>query len=179
MSVDRIELTTIEPGGPGRTRFPLTVGLPFAPSVLPQGTPVAVRDEDDHAMPVQTRVMETHADGSARWLLLDYQADLPPLSAGTHTLVINDRGPEVPPEFVIRTSDRDSTLIIESGALKIEIDRDCCLPLAKVWHAGKLVSKGGLDFTITDPRGGTFHTSREKATTFRIEEEGELRFVAA
>lgn len=76
------------PGGPGqltlavkeslgvaRVHWPVTAGVPF-----PQGSVrdvSAVRLIDEHAaLPVQARVLSRWPDGSARWVLLDWQVDL-------------------------------------------------------------------------------------------------------
>src|SRR5262245_38175701 len=84
----RIALVAGEPGGLSRTAFPLTVGIPFAPGVLPKGGAVGIVDSAGRATPVQTRVLESHRDGSVRWLLIDYQADFKPFGKTRNELVL-------------------------------------------------------------------------------------------
>ena len=71
-----VELSAYEPANVDRKRFPLTVGVPFAPGVLSESDSVAIENIDGSLRPVQKRVTETHKDGSVRWLLVDYQADM-------------------------------------------------------------------------------------------------------
>ena len=60
-------------GGGGHHR---PFGGHSAAGVLAADAPVGLTDSKGSAVPVQTRVMERHTDGSVRWLLVDYQAAL-------------------------------------------------------------------------------------------------------
>ena len=173
-----IDLTFIEPGAHPRTGFPLTVGVPFARGVLPADVPVSIHDASDEPRPVQARVMETHDDGSARWLLLDYQADSRPLKPSTSTLVLNDNPVEVPREHRIETYEQDNALVVENGVLRLALDRTRCRPLARVEHEGVLVTEGGIAFEVVSDGGASFHADADSRMTFEIEESGPLRLLA-
>lgn len=95
---DHIALTAMEPGGAHRTAFPVTVGVPFAPGALRPDQPLSIRDASGRDKPLQHRVMETHDDGSVRWLLLDYQTDFQPLKETTDTLAIGRACLFAPPD---------------------------------------------------------------------------------
>ena len=66
MTFQSVPVKTYEPGGVDRSSFPLTAGLPFSQGELTADEPLAVLDESGRAVPLQTRVMETHEDGSVR-----------------------------------------------------------------------------------------------------------------
>ena len=170
-----IELIATEPGGTDRTGFPLTVGVPFARGVMPAGEPVALVDEFGTPHPLQARVMEAHDDGSTRWLLLDYQQDFTALRPSRIKLVPGQRPPDPPQSRRIEVEQNGGLLRIDNGVLKMEIDRDACRPLLKVWHKAELVSEGGLEFTVTAADGRSFRVGNDTESSFQIEESGPLR----
>ena len=88
MAASPIELMTREPALVDRKSFPLTMGLPFATGALPVNVPLSIEDETGRPLPLQTRVMETHEDGSVRWVLLDFLADLAAGEKSRHKLVV-------------------------------------------------------------------------------------------
>ena len=173
-----VELTTIEPGGQDRKHFPLTVGVPFPRGALAAGEPVAIRNEAGTLEPVQTRVLEKHPDGSTRWLLLDYQADLTPFGVSRNTIVVGSKSPDAPAGGRIDTAEQGTTLVVDNGVLKLELDRKSSVPLGRIWRAGKLVSSGGMDFSITTPDGEKFSVRDDTAAAFELEEAGPLRLLA-
>ncbi len=172
-----IELIAVEPGGADRRAFPLTVGLPFAEGVLSPKDPVSILNESGDPQPVQARVMETHDDGSVRWLLLDYQADFSPLGTTRHVLALGKAGPEMPKGKSIGTKEEGDLLVIENGVLKLEIDRKRCMPLVRVWHGSELISEGGLEFYITSDYGQRFFAGNDTEVKFEVEESGPMRLL--
>ena len=53
--------------------WPVTSGIPFPPAVLGSGRHVRLLDADDRVVPLQARVTGRWADGSVKWLLLDFR----------------------------------------------------------------------------------------------------------
>ena len=170
-----VELRAYEPANVDRRRFPLTVGVPFAPGALSADDPIAIENIDGGLRPVQKRVMESHGDGSVRWLLVDYQADMKPLRFNVHKLHVGRDAP--PPESGnrIETRHEDDLLVIENGVLELQVDRSRCRPLVRVKRGGGIVSEGGLDFRITSDKGIDFHALNDDEATFAFEEQGPLR----
>ncbi len=175
--IERIKLTTSEPGGPRRRAFPVTTGIPFAPGALAADQPIAIQTEAGQAQPLQTRVLETHHDGSIRWLLVDYQADLPPLAPATHVLTMGRQSPEPPADRAVRIREDGDTLVIENGVLELEIDRNRCVPPIAVRYRGELVSSGGLDITITGDDDTQYPARLGTDTRFSVDEPGPLRLL--
>ena len=175
--IGSIELTASEPSNVFREAFPLSVGVPFAKGVLKANQPVALVNQADDAVPLQSRVMETHNDGSIRWLLLDYQADFEPLKDSTYTLALDKKGAEVPEGHRIDTQEQGDLLIVENGVLKLEIDKTRCRPLLRVWHGGQLVSDGELSFCIKSDKDEKFLAANDAGVKFEVEESGPMRLL--
>ncbi|MCI0622842.1 MAG: twin-arginine translocation signal domain-containing protein [Acidobacteria bacterium] len=174
-----IQLTATEPGGAERRGFPLTVGVPFAKGILPKGHSVAILDSKGTPQPLQTRVTETHADGSVRWLLLDYQADFKPFGTTRSSLVLGRKSPEPLSGNRIETQEAGDLMSVNNGVLKVELNRKRCLPLVRVWRNGQLISEGGLDFWVTASNGKKFSVQNDSAASFNIEESGPLRLLVS
>lgn len=172
-----LDLTFIEPSTHARQGFPITVGVPVAQGVLSAGAPVAMTDGSGQPVPVQARVMEQHGDGSARWVLLDYQADSQPLKPSASTLHLGKKPADPPSDNRIETREDGDLLIVDNGVLKLELDRAKCRPMVRVWHDGELVSEGGLSFDITSDKGGRFRADNDADATFEIEESGPMRLL--
>ena len=92
-----------------------------------------------------------------------------------HTLVAGRQSPEALDGQSIQISERDDKSVIENGVLKLEVDRGSCVPLARVWHKGELVSDGGLEFLITADDGKSFAARHDCNVKFEIEESGPMR----
>ena len=172
-----LDLTFIEPTAHARRNFPVSVGVPFAKGAMKVGTPVAIHDAAGKSQPIQTRVMETHEDGSVRWMLVDYLADSEPLALSTSTLRFGKKPAETPADIRITTREEGDLLVVENGPLKMELYRRRCVPLQRVWQEGKLVSEGGPAFDIIAEDGGTFSAAYDAEARFEIEESGPLRLL--
>ena len=170
-----VELRAYEPANVDRRRFPLTVGVPFAPGALSADDPIAIENIDGGLRPVQKRVMETHGDGSVRWLLVDYQADMKPLRFNACKLHVGRDAPQPEADNRIETCDEGDLLVIENGVLELQVDRSRCQPLVSVKRNGEIVSEGGLDFRITSDKGIDFHALNDDEAMFALEEHGPLR----
>ncbi|PIW18885.1 MAG: hypothetical protein COW34_04110, partial [Armatimonadetes bacterium CG17_big_fil_post_rev_8_21_14_2_50_66_6] len=69
-----LRLTVRDTAGLRKLR-PVTGGVPLAEGAAPDSTVFALRDEEGKPVPLQTSVRARWEDGSARWVLLDFQAD--------------------------------------------------------------------------------------------------------
>ena len=170
-----VELSAYEPANVDRKRFPLTVGVPFAPGVLSESDSIAIENIDGSLRPVQKRVTETHKDGSVRWLLVDYQTDMKPLQFNTCRLHARKEAPVPEAGNRIETREDGDTLTINNGVLEIQVDRARCRPLISVKRDGEVVSEGGLDFWITSDKGVDFRALNDDEAAFEFEEQGPLR----
>ena len=71
-----IAITVTEPSGVARAAWPVTSGIPLGPGQLRSDQQVALFDPAGKQIPLQTETLARWADGSIRWLLLDFQVDL-------------------------------------------------------------------------------------------------------
>ena len=174
-SFSDVKLFVYEPGGVDREAFPLTVGLPFAPGALLPEAPLTVTDSADKDLPLQTRIMEKHTDGSVRWLLLDFQADLPNLRESVFTLAQGEKQPSNSKNKLIQMEEQNGLLLIDNGVLQLRIDKSRCQPLTEVKYRWRLVSSGGADICVAATDGKAYSAHHDADAKFEIEEFGPLR----
>lgn len=73
----RIPLGVEEGGGVARSGWPVRAGVPFPQGVLGKTFSLSVAAPDGRSVPAQFAPMSTWPDGSVKWLLVDFQADVP------------------------------------------------------------------------------------------------------
>src|SRR5689334_20225081 len=71
-----VELHLQATGPQVRRLEPVTCGIPFPPMVLKDTSTLAMADQGGDPVVVQTRTLDRWPDGSARWVLLDWQASV-------------------------------------------------------------------------------------------------------
>src|SRR4051794_24659382 len=107
----QIPIHVTEPLGIDRARFPVTRGVP-----LPEGTarePLGARltDARGRPVPLQTRSLSHWPDGSVKWLLLDFQTDVPAGGRSVYTLAFGaEAGPAPEAPLVVEEDARAMTV---------------------------------------------------------------------
>src|SRR5205814_746290 len=71
-----VELFVEGPTSVPRRREPVTCGLPWPRGAIPDPAHLRLEDETGRPVLLQTRVLDRWSDGTARWLLLDWLADI-------------------------------------------------------------------------------------------------------
>lgn len=173
-----VSLKVANPSGAPLKSYPLTTGVPFPQGALSSDQQVALHDEQGREIPLQAACTSKHADGSVRWLLLDFQADIP---AAGRTLTLS-HGPQVkrmPAPTPLRITETPEAFGIGTGPLQVAISRTRCnglepLPGGKFpyWAAGH---DGGAYFVADD--GQVFRACLDSKPQVEIESQGPLRTV--
>lgn len=101
-----------------RTQAPVTLGLPFGPGELSDLASLRVEGPSGAVSPLQTRTLVTWYDGTPRWVLFDFPADL--AAGGTAVYTVSDAGAtggtspltvdDLPTEFLVRTGTLEFTV---------------------------------------------------------------------
>lgn len=175
-----VALTVSEPSGVARRGWPVTSGVPFARGALADPSRVALFDEAGRPVPLQSDVLARWADGSVRWLLVDFQVDLAAGQKRLFQLREGARAAVAAPLRVVAAAERTT---IETGPLRLELSRDGFDPLGAVWLDGngdgrfaadERVTRGGAGLFVRDAEGRRFEAVRARAEIV-VEEAGPLR----
>jgi len=150
----KIALKVAERAGIARERWPLTRGAP-----LPQGATTDARGltlEDDQGLPVpaQFRVLSRWPDGSDRWVLVDFQADVEPGAEATYWLRCGGDSPPAEHPHALQIAELDDRIEICTGPLRFAVRGDGFGPLGSV-SLGRTNGDGEFvsEHCLTPPEG--------------------------
>ena len=174
-------LSVEEPSGVARPNWPVTSGVPFAAGALRDPKAVELRTVDGAILPLQTDVLARWPDGSVRWLLLDFQTSL--AAKQQKKFRLSDQKPASAPVSKLRVSTAGARTTIDTGPLRLELNREAFDPFGQVWldrngdgrfDAAERVTREGGGFFVRDAEGKRFE-SRLAPAEITLEESGPLR----
>ncbi|MFQ5811084.1 MAG: hypothetical protein ACE5JM_15810, partial [Armatimonadota bacterium] len=120
---ERVRLTVENPTDVPARNCPLTVGLPFAPTLLGDDAHIRLLDARGNEVPLQSEVTARWLDGSVKWVLLDFAMDVAAEGTASCTL---EYGTEVQrgkaAEGIVIAED-DDELAVDTGRLRVVFDR--------------------------------------------------------
>jgi hypothetical protein len=163
--------------GPGsRHGEPITQGVPLARGAASAQTRFALYGPDGGAVAFQTRILDRWADGSTRWLLIDFQASLDNgQDEAAYSLVVGAPTPVAPATAApLSASPRGHAIEVTTGNCRVTISPDT-FPFANVEVNGRAVydaRRSGL--RVIDDGGQLAAVKIERAI---VEEQGPLRAV--
>jgi hypothetical protein len=126
-----------EPAGLARHLWPVSAGVSFAPGFLKDAQGLSVL-EGTTPSALQTRVLSRWPDGSARWALLDWQADLGPRQTRRWRVGTGSTAPE----HAVKVTDGPDRVDVDTGPLQFSIAKDRFAPLTAVRLNGAAVLGG-------------------------------------
>lgn len=132
--------------GVQRSRWPVTTGVPLPYGVVQDVDELRLTDERGQELPCQLTVLSRYwaRDGSVRWVLLDFQTDLP--AKGWVTLRLRNDRPQAPLPAPIVTADASGRIMVNTGPLKATISRSTASLFESVSIGGeKVMEAAGLD----------------------------------
>ena len=158
-----------------RPAEPVTVSIPFARGKLMDAWHLVIRDGET-LLPLQRRVLADWEDGSVKWLLVDFQPDLPGNQDKTLRFSIEENAQEIAPEISVTVSDTAEGIRVDTGPLNFLIPKNGFLPVRSVILNGQQWCDG------SPFEGFNLKCSGQELTTcgsvaLKIEEAGPLRAV--
>ena len=172
-----------------RRGWPVTSGVPFPQGALMAAEYTRLLNGSGAEIPLQAAVLAEWPDGSVKWLLIDFQADVAAADSADyrlefgHDVVRREDRPRTP----LALTESGTEVALHTGPLKVLLDgRAPCFP-ARVWIDANGDGTFSADEEVTDPRSpGLMELTTADGTTFRthegvcsvaVEERGPLRTV--
>jgi hypothetical protein len=112
---DAVELNVVSPPA---GRGPVTTGIPWPRSKLPDPQKLILRDASGKAVRLQSRALDRWPDGSVRWVLLDWIAEA---GAGPYRVAVGE--PVAVEGPVVKVEPGADAIGIETGVARFDIDR--------------------------------------------------------
>ncbi len=160
-----ISLSVQNPHGFPAERWPVTGGVPLAQARLVEPANVRLVEASGAEVPVQVQTTARWPDGSVKWLLLTFLADIPAESLAVYRL---EYGPSVTRDAVsepLEVVESGEGVQIDTGAMQFVID-----------SSGNVNHAGIYQTVAEDTEGNAYGTAGAKAE-IRVEESGPIRVV--
>ncbi len=145
---------------------PVRGGVPVAKGAAPEGAHFVLRDEHGQPLPCQTSVLARWDDNSARWVLLDFQAEPPPEGEQNYTLIWGDEVSPAAPGVVVELS-QGSPTALRSGNIEVVAGGSGLL---------RISDRLDIGFSVTDCDGQDYYAAADSVT---VQTEGQLRSTLA
>ena len=123
----KIDLTVTDVTGLDVHR-PVTGGVPLAEGAAVAGSQFLLTNDQGEQVPCQTSIMAQWNDGSARWILLDFQAAPPPNGTARFALSWGDQLKMLAPRQPVYSPER-SKRMIQSGSIQLSPATDGLLDI--------------------------------------------------
>jgi len=173
MSHKEIELSILEPLGVDRPAYPVTLGVPFPQGVLAADQDLRV-EADGKVLALQTRTLLQWPDGSAKWVLCDFQTDLK--GGGDHRCRVRwDGGERTAPSLPLTVSEQQGGVSVTSGSFGVRFSDGGAFPLDAVIQDGRTVIAHGALRSALRVDGKEYLLSTVEPPV--VEEPGPLRLV--
>jgi len=164
-----------ESGASRRVGEPVTTGLPFPQGSCVDAESLQLLDQYGRARRLQTRVLDRWPDGSIRWALLDFQADVDDRVRTEYEVLVGTatRTKISGPRIVISAS--EDRLTVDTGAADFSFARGAAFPFPAVLIDGRpAIDPTRTGLLVEDASGRTIAPTVESAD---VEEDGPLRAV--
>ena len=174
--LERLSLTVRNPSGAARRGSPVRSGVPFPQGVLGSSWAMRLRDSFDSMVPLQTRTLGRWPDGTVKWAVLDFQADVPASSEAEYTLeygMAAGRGAFDSPLWFFESEDE---VTVNTGRLQIRWDRSKFGPFSEITRDGETYIDGS-EVVVTGADGREYRSSNAQAETLEVEESGPVHCV--
>ncbi len=161
--------------------WPVTTGLPFPRGCSGNGSNVRLLDASGDAVPCQVRVTCRWPDGSVRWVLLDFQADLEPGAGAAYTMEYGSEVRRKPAPEGIDITRGNGTITVNTGAVQVRFDphgSGLMTEIALCDEGGKLTPITRADAPLVVElvgEDGKTHTTLSAPDEVLVEEAGPLR----
>jgi hypothetical protein len=107
----------------GRTGWPVTRGVPLPAGLAGDIDACGILAPDGQPVPAQFRALSRWPDGTVRWVLADFQADVPANGKATYTLRCEEPGALPTHDAPIRTEEDEDGITVCTGPLRFRVSR--------------------------------------------------------
>ena len=149
-----VSLILDERNGINRLNEPVTVGIPFPKGKIFSPAGLALCKPNGRRIPLQTQVLGSWFDGSAKWVLLDFLASLDAYTQTSYELRTNVDAEvdfEAPKLSFVETAGQ---VIVDTGDTQFYLNRRICKPFDRiVTNNADLLAPEGSYFLVVDDAG--------------------------
>lgn len=148
----------LERAGIQRVQEPVTVGVPLPKGVCIDPVKLGIRDQDGRSMALQSQVLGRWSDGSAKWVLLDFQATVGAYEEAILSLSLEADAHAAPERNVaISVMRLGAQLAVNTGVAEFVLSKNILRPFERVAIEGMQVcGEKDNSLVVTDEAGREF-----------------------
>jgi YetA-like protein len=169
----RIPLLVEERSGLERTSEPVTVGIPLPRGVVFELSQLVLLKDKNQPAPLQVEALSRWFDGSAKWVLLDFQADVEGGGTSKYLVECRDRPEAIEDQKGIAITESPEFVAIDTGCASFSLGTTTHRPFNRVLVDGRdFVDSAQSEICLVD------NESREYWPQIRdisVETRGRLR----
>jgi len=128
-----VPVSVIEPAGIARTNQPCTGGIPFKSGDVKDVNDLALVGADGKAVPAQFTVLNKHADGSARWVLVDFLCTVPANGTAKYRLKTGVENPA--PQTPLKIVETPGAIMLDTGAVSFAANKGGNAEFYLLWRS--------------------------------------------
>jgi hypothetical protein len=168
-----VSLLVEERSGRHRSEEPVTLGVAFPQGAVYDPATLTLSDAQGQQCPIQAQTLAYWFDGSAKWVLFDFTADV---QANMNTVYeIRSAGAQsaVTPSLRVMVRESAEQIVVDTGKALFCLNRQFCKPFDQIviGQADLLVAQG-TSFELTDEKGELY---LPRINDLCIESKGPLR----
>jgi hypothetical protein len=149
------------------------MGLPFPCGKVRELSQCSLLNPAGQRIPLQAAALEHWPDGTVKWALFDFQADVPAHAVAQYHLVVDHLHGTLSYPGAIEVEEDERGFHVDTGAAQFTVEKDRFLPLGKAVVADSpLMDPERSGWLLEDEAG---HTYRPRVNRAVVETRGALR----
>lgn len=125
-----------EPLGIRRVQEPISVGIPFPQALMSDVSSLVLLDAREEPIPLQTQILSTWVDGSAKWILVEFFANLEPFQCQEFFLKVLNQ-PETSPISSLVVHQSHQEFKIDTGSIQFRLGSHTFNPMFYIEKPGR------------------------------------------
>ncbi|MCG3179050.1 MAG: hypothetical protein BIFFINMI_01381 [Phycisphaerae bacterium] len=170
-----VKLTVAETAGVDRTAEPVTTGVPLAKGIVKDLAGLAIT-RGGKAVPAQFRAISNWPDGSIRWVLVDFQADVK-ADAKADFVLTTDGAANPAPAKPVEVADAADRISVDSGAVQFAVDKKGFNLLGALSVNGQAAVAAGDGVRLLPGSGAAIALGAKAPDKVEVAEAGPMRAV--
>lgn len=168
-----VPIVVEERNGWRRFNEPVSVGIPFPKGAVFDPECLSLADQNDQLFPLQAEALARWSDGSLKWVLLDFLANVEPLRTSTYKLLCDQaNGTRTSHDNPVVTHTSDAIEVC-TGRCKFVLNVRTFKPFERVVIDGQdVITPAGSGLKFVDDTGETYQAN---ITNIRVKTRGPVR----
>ncbi len=128
-----VPLTVLNPSADALSQWPVTCGIPFPRGSLDSVGHIRLLAPDGTEQSLQAASQARWPDGSVKWALLSFRADVPMSNSAVYAFEYGGEVKPATPRKKVTVDESDAKVVVTTGPLRLVLDRNSFALPGHVW----------------------------------------------